>query len=141
MLLRDAPDLLHVLQGLVILLHLDEAVRHERKNPGASALVLAEQALRHLVRLHQELQRVLVVPKLEVALAEEREDVDVVLLRVLVLVEEFAVLLEGNREVVDGLLRALVVEVGLAEVEVGLDEVALVHAVREYENLTPMNTP
>ncbi len=59
-----------------------------------------------------------------------------ILLSVLILIKELPILLESDREVINCLLRALVVEISFPEIEVGLDEVALVHPVSENKNLT-----
>ena len=66
-LFRDLPDLLHELQRLIVLLHLDETVRDQGQNPSTSLVVWLKDVLRHLIRLHEELQRVLEAAELEVA--------------------------------------------------------------------------
>ena len=55
MLLRNDPDFLHVLEGLVVLLHLDEAIGDESQDSSTAIVRLFENVFGHLVGFHEKL--------------------------------------------------------------------------------------
>ena len=97
-------------------------------------MIAAQHLDVHFQALLEQAQRVLVIARLHVALSEQRQDLRMVTLRLLVLLEKGAVELQSSCQVVQGLLVVLVIEIRLAELRVRLheDEEFLAVDVNQY---------